>query len=154
MRNIIGTVHLYEDLRRFTEIKDTNNLQEISDLINSINYYIQHDIFNRHLLKDLQDYGTSLEEEQELVICIKDLIYSVGDENQTRIDVKISEGECFKITDYAQDIITFKSFNGGLTIRMKKNTFRYYFGLINSKGKSSEEFFSSKIFKEMEEYEN
>lgn len=154
MTNIIETVHFYEDLRRFEEIKDTDNLKEIADLINRINYYIQNDKFNRHLLKDLQAYGESLEKEQELVICIKDLIYSVGNDNQTKIDIKISEGDCFKITDYAQDIITFKSFNDDLTIRMKKNTFRYYFGLINSKGKSSKEFFISKIFREMEEYED
>ena len=154
MTNVIETVHFYETLRRFTEIKNTDNLEEIVALNISINNYIHNNKINYKLLRDLQLYGDSLENEQELVICVKDLIYSVGDDNQTRIDVKISEGECFKITDYAQDIITFKSFNGNLTIRMKKNTFRYYFGVINSKGKSTKEFFISKIFREMEEYEN
>ena len=154
MENIIETVHFYEDLRRFEEIKHTDNLDEIVGLNISINNYIQNNKINQKLLKELQDYGELLENDQELVICIKDLIYSVGDDNQTRIDVKISEGECFKITDYAQDTITFKSFSDRLTIRMKKNTFRYYFGVINSKGKSTKEFFISKIFREMEEYEN
>ena len=154
MTNIIETVHFYEELRRFAVIKDTNNLDEIVGLNISINNYIQNNKINQKLLKDLQVYGELLENDQELVVCVKDLIYSVGNDNQTRIDVKISEGECFKITDYAQDIITFKSFNGSLTIRMKKNTFRYYFGVINSKGKTIKEFFTSKIFSEMEEYEN
>lgn len=154
MTNIIETIHFYEDLRRFTEIKRTDFTDELTELIISINNYIQKDKINHNLLKDLQDYGNSLEDDQELVICIKDLIYSVGNDNQTKIDVKIKEGECFKITDYTQDIITFKSFNEGLSIRMNKNTFRYYFGVINSKGLSTKDFFNSKIFREMEEYEN
>lgn len=153
MTNIIETIHFYETLRRFSEIKNTE-LDEMVGLNISINNYINNNKFNRQLLKELQDYGESLENEQELVICVKDLIYSVADDNQTRIDVKISEGECFKITDYTQDIITFKSFNEGLSIRMNKNTFRYYFGVINSKGLSTKDFFNSKIFREMEEYEN
>lgn len=153
MTNIIETVHFYETLRRFSKIKNTE-LDEMVGLNISINNYINNNKFNRQLLKELQDYGNSLEDDQELVICIKDLIYSVGNDNQTKIDVKIKEGDCFKITDYAQDTITFKSFNDRIAIRMKKNTFRYYFGVINSKGKTTKEFFISKIFREMEEYEN
>ena len=154
MKNIYETVHYYEDLRRFLEIKDSDNLYEISELSKSINNYIQKNKINKHLLKDLQSCGDSLDNEQELVICIKDLIYSVGNDNQCKIDVKISEGDCFKVTDYGWDTITFKNFNGSITIRMKKSTFRYYFGVINSKGKSLEEFFNSRLFREMEEYEN
>lgn len=148
------TIHYYEDLRRLSEISDTDNLDEIAELTKRINYYIQNDKINYHLLKDLQYYGELLEAEQELVICIKDLIYAVGNDNQTKIVVKLKMGKCFKVTDYSQDTVTFKSFNGSITIRMKKDTFRYYFGVINSKGKSIKEFFSSKIFREMDEYED
>ena len=154
MRNIYETVHYYEDLRRFLEIKESDNLNEISELTKSMNNYIQKNKINKHLLKHLQDYGDSLNNDEELVICIKDLIYSVGNDNQTKIDVKISEGDCFKVTSYGWDTITFKSFNNDITIRMKKSTFRYYFGLINSKGESLKEFFKSRLFREMEEYEN
>lgn len=153
MTNIIETVNYYEDLRRFIEIKDTNNLEEIAGLTKRMNNYIQKGKINQYLLKDLQLYGDSLGHEEELVICIKDLIYSVGNDNQTKIDLKISEGECFKVTDFGFDTITIKSFNNRSTIRMKKSTFRYYFGVIDSKGRTTRDFFKSKIFREMEENE-
>lgn len=154
MTNLIETVHYYEDLRRFSEIKDSGNLEEIEELTRAMNHYIRNNKINQYLLRDLQLYGESLGYEEDLVICIKDLIYSVGAENQTRIDIRINKGNCFKITDYGHDTITFKSFNDSLTISMKKNTFRYYFGVINSKGKSIKDFLNSKIFREMEEYED
>lgn len=153
--NIIETVNYYEDLRRFEELKGSDNLEEVAELTKRMNNYIQKGKINQYLLKDLQLYGESLGNEQELVICIKDLIYSVGDVfDNSRIDVKISKGDCFKVTEYSYNTITIKSFNDRRAIRMKKSTFRYYFGVINSKGKSIKEFFNSKIFREMEEHEN
>lgn len=154
MTNLIETVQYYEDLRRFSEIKGNGNLEEIENLTRTMNHYIRNNKINQYLLADLQLYGESLGYEEELVICTKDLIYSVGAENQSRIDIKIKKGKCFRVTDYGHDTITFKSFNDRLTIRMKKNTFRYYFGVINSKGKTIKDFLNSKIFREMEEYEN
>lgn len=151
MTNIIETVNYYEDLRRFSEIKDTNNLEEIAGLTKRMNNYIQKGKINQYLLEDLQLYGDSLVNEEELVICIKDLIYSVGNDNQTKIDLKMSKGECFRVTDYSYDTITFKSFNDRITIRMKKKTFRYYFGVIDAKGRTIREFFNSKIFREMDD---
>ena len=152
MKNIIETVSYYEDIRRLSEIRDTDNLEELVEITERINHY-NNDKINYHLLKDLTYYGELLKAEQELVICIKDIIYSVGNDDQTKIDIKINEGDCFKVTGFGHDTISFKSFNGGLTIRMKKNTFRYYFGVINSKGKSIMEFFNSKIFREMDNNE-
>lgn len=153
MYNIIETVNYYEALRRFSAIKGTQHIDEIVELTKRTNDYIQQDKINRSLLDDLCVYGKSIKNEEELVICIQDLIYSVGNDDQTRIDIKINEGYCYYVTDYAQDTITLNSFGGGLAIRMKKNTFRYYFGVINYKGKSFEEFIDSKIFKEMEKYD-
>lgn len=150
MTNLIKTVHYYEDLRRLTELKTSGNLEEISEIAKRISHF-KSDKINQYLLKDLQLYGDILEHDEELVICVKDLIYSVGNDNQTKIDIKLRDGECFRVTDYGYDTITFKSFNDRLTIRMKKKTFRYYFGVINSRGKSNKEFFNSKIFREMEE---
>ena len=151
MRNIIETVHYYEASRRLTEIRASDNLKEISELSKIIDNYIRHDKINKKLLKKLEDYNES----SELVICIKNIIYSVGNnEDQSRIDIKINEGDCFKVIGYSNDIISFKSLSGDMTIRMKKKNFRYYFGVINSQGKSLKEFFNSKIFREMEEYEN
>lgn len=141
MKNIYETVRYYEDLMRFLEIKDSDNLDEILELSKSMSNYIQNNKINKNLLKHLQSYGDSLENEQELVICIKDLIYSVGNDNQTKIDIGINEGDCFKVTDYGWDTITLESFNAGITIRMKESTFKYYFGVINSKGKSLKDFF-------------
>lgn len=154
MRNLIETVNYYEGLRRFSELKGSDNLEEICELAKATNYYVQNDKINQGLLQDLEVYGKSIEGEQELVICIQNLIYSVGNDDQTRIDVKINEGNCYFITDYNQATITLNNFGGGLAIRMKKSTFKYYFGVINSKGKSFEDFIDSKIFKEMEKYED
>ena len=148
MNNLIETVQYYEDLRRLSEIEDVNSL-EIAAVAKRISD-IQDDKINYHLLKDLQYYGELLKAEQELIICIKDIIYAVGNDDQTKISIKIHEGDCFKVVGFGHDTISFKSFNGGLAITMKKNTFRYYFGVINSKGKSIKEFFNSKIFKEMD----
>lgn len=148
--NIIETVNYYEALRRLSEINGSDNLEEIAELTKRINNYIQNDKINHELLEELQGYN----EYYELVICIKDIIYSVGNDDQTRIDVRIMKGECFKVLGYIQDTISFKSLSGDMTIRMKKKNFRYYFGVINSKGVSLKEFFNSKIFREMEEYEN
>lgn len=152
MLNLIETVQYYEDLRRLAKIKGTNNL-EIVAITKRINNYTQNNKINHRLLEDLQGYGESLETNQELVICIKDLIYSVGDEDQTRIDIKIREGDCFKVVDFGHDTITITMFNGRVTIRMKKDTFRYYFAVINAKGKSIKDFFKSKIFTEMDNCE-
>lgn len=152
--NIIETVHYYEDIRRFSEINGNGDLEEL-EVITRMNHYIRNNKINHYLLKELQLYGESLGYEEELVICIQDLVYSVGNnEDQSRIDVKINKGDCFKVTDYGYDTITIKSFNDRITIRMKKKNFRYYFGVINSQGKPLKEFFNSKIFREMEEYEN
>lgn len=153
MYNLLETVSYYEDLKRFSELKGSDNLDEICELAKRTNYCIQNDKINQGLLQDLEIYGKHIKDEQELVICIKDLIYTVGNDNQTRIDIRIPEGNCYYITDYGQDTITLNSFGGGLAIRMKKNTFRYYFGVINSRGKSFDEFINSKIFKEMEKYD-
>lgn len=149
MRNMIETVHYYEDLRRLSELERCDNL-EIVAITKRMNEYNQNDKINYHLLKDLQYYDGLLKAEEELVICIKDIIYAVGNDDQTRITIKIREGECFKVIDYSNNTITIKSFNDRLTIRMAKNTFRYYFGVINSKGKSIKEFFTSRIFREMD----
>lgn len=153
MVNMMETISYYEGLRRFSEIKGTQCLDEICELAQRSNYYVQHDLINQTLLADLEVYGKAITGEQELVICIQDLIYSVGNDDQTRIDIKINTGNCYFVSDYGQDTITINNFGGGLAIRMKKNTFRYYFGVINSKGKSFDEFIDSKIFKEMEKYE-
>lgn len=150
MENLIETVQYFEDLTRLSKIKGANNL-EIVAITKRISDYIHNDKINKNLLKDLQGYSESLENEQDLIICIKDLIYAVGNDDQTRITIKIREGECFKVVGFGHDTISFKSFIGGLTIRMKKSTFRYYFGVINAKGKSIKEFFSSKIFREMDD---
>ena len=151
MSNIIETVQYYEDLTRLSKIKGDINLESVA-IAKRINNYVQNDDrINNHLLKDLQLYSESLEQENELVICIKDLVYSVASYDQCRIDIKIKEGDCFKVTGFAQDDIIFKTFNNKLTIRMKKKTFKYYFGVINSKGKSIKEFFNSKIFREMDD---
>lgn len=153
MYNLLETVSYYEDLKRFSELKGSDNLDEICELAKRTNYCIQNDKINQGLLQDLEIYGKHIKDEQELVICIKDLIYTVGNDNQTRIDIRIPEGNCYFISDYGQDTITLNNFGGGLAIRMKKNTFRYYFGVINSRGKSFDEFINSKIFKEMEKYD-
>lgn len=153
MHNLIETIQYYEDLRRFSEIKGTENLEEIVELTKRTNDYVQKSKINHSLLSDLYVYGKSIKGKEELVICIKDLIYSVGNDDQTRIDYKIKEGNCYFVSDYGQDTITLNSFGGGLAIRMKKSTFSYYFGVINSKGKSFDEFIDSKIFREMEKYE-
>lgn len=154
MTNIIETIHYYEDLRRFSKISGNGDLEEL-EVISRMNHYIRNNKINHYLLKDLQLYGESLGYGEELVICIQDLVYSVGNnEDQSRIDIRLKKGNCFKVTNYGYDTITFKSFNDRVTIRMKKNTFRYYFGVINSKGKSIKDFFDSRIFREMEEYEN
>lgn len=153
MTNLIETVHYYEDLERISKIKGGSNLELVA-ITKRISDYIKNSEIDKKLLKDLQVYGDSVEGDQELVICIKDLIYAVGNDDQTKIEIKITEGKCFKVVDYSYNTITFKSFDGKLTIRMKKDTFRYYFGVINAKGKSIKEFFSSRIFKEMDEYEN
>lgn len=153
MYNIIETVNYYEALKRFSAIKGSENLEEIVELTKTTNEYIQQDKINHSLLDDLCVYGKAIKGEEELVICIQDLIYSVGNDDQTRIDIKINEGHCYFVTDYAQDTITLNSFGGGLAIRMKKNTFRYYFGVVNSKGLSFDEFIDSKIFREMEKYD-
>lgn len=154
MTNLIETVNYYEGLRRFSELKGSDNLEEICELAKTTNYYVQGDKINQSLLADLEVYGNAIEDDQELVICIQDLIYSVGNDDQTRIDIKINEGKCYFITDYGQDTVTLNSFGGGLAIRMKKSTFKYYFGVINAKGLSFDEFIDSKIFKEMERYED
>lgn len=154
MTNMIETVQYYEDMRRFSELKGSDNLEEICELTKRTNELIQRNKINQTLLADLEVYGKHIEGEQELVICIQDLIYSVGNDDQTRIDIKINEGNCYFITDYNQDTITLNSFGGGLAIRMKKSTFRYYFGVINSRGLSFDEFIDSKIFREMEKYED
>lgn len=154
MYNLLETVSYYEDMRRFSELRGTDNLEEICELAKRTNYYIQNDKINQTLLEDLEIYGKQLKDEQELVICIKPIIYAVGNEDQTRIDIRICEGNCYFITEYGQDTITLNNFGGGLAIRMKKNTFRYYFGVINSRGKSFDEFINSKIFKEMEKCED
>lgn len=153
MTKLIETVQYYEDMRRFSELKGSDNLTEICELVKRTNDYIKRDKLNQSLLADLEVYGKHIENDQELVICIQDLIYSVGNDDQTRIDIHINEGNCYYITDYAQDTITLNSFGGGLAIRMKKTTFKYYFGVINSKGKTFEEFIDSKIFREMERYD-
>lgn len=153
MYNMLETISYYEAIRRFSEIKGTENLDELVELTERTNSLIQQDKINHSLLDELCVYGKSIEDSQELVICIQDLIYSVGNDDQTRIDIKINEGNCYFITDYGQDTITLNSFGGGLAIRMKKSTFRYYFGVINSKGLSFEEFIDSKIFNEMEKYD-
>lgn len=153
MRNMIETVQYYEDIRRFSEIKGSDNLEEIVELAKRTNDYIQRNKINQTLLADLELYGKHIEGDQELVICIQDIIYSVGNDDQTRIDIKLSEGNCYFVSDYAQDTITINSFGGGLAIRMKKSTFKYYFGVINSKGISFDEFIDSKIFREMERYD-
>lgn len=154
MTNLIETVSYYEDMRRFSNLKGSDNLDEICELAKRTNYYVQHDKINQGLLQDLEIYGKHIEGEQELVICVKDLIYSVGNDDQTRIDIKITEGNCYFVSDYGQDTITINNFGGGLAIRMKKNTFRYYFGIVNSKGLSFDEFIDLKIFREMEKYED
>lgn len=153
MTNLIETVQYYESMRRFSELKGDDNLEEIISITKKTNELIQRNKINQTLLADLEVYGKHIEGEQELVICIQDLIYSVGNDDQTRIDIKINTGNCYFITEYGQDTITLNSFGGGLAIRMKKQTFRYYFGVINSKGKSIKEFFNSKIFEEMEKYD-
>lgn len=153
MMNLLETVDYYESMRRFSELKGSDNLEEICELTKRTNEYIQKDKIKQNLLQDLEVYGKHIKDEQELVICVKELIYSVGNDDQTRIDIKIAEGKCYFVSDYGQDTITLNDFNGGLAIRMKKQTFRYYFGVINSKGKSFEEFIDSKIFKEMERYD-
>lgn len=147
--NLIETVQYYEDLTRLSKIKGANNL-EIAAIAKRISD-IQDDKINHKLLKDLQCYGECVEVGQDLVICIKDLIYAVGNDDQTEIRISIKEGQCFKVVGFGHDTISFKSFNDGLTIRMKKRTFKYYFGVINSKGKTIKEFFSSKIFREMDD---
>lgn len=127
------------NMMKLSQIEEVNNLEIVAST-ERINNYIQNDKIDYHLLKA----------EEELVICIKDLIYAVGNDDQTKISIKLVEGKCFKVTEYGHDTITLKSFNDGLTIRMKKKTFRYYFGVINSKGKSIKEFFNSRIFREMD----
>lgn len=149
MRNMIETVQCYEDMMKLSQIEEVNNLEIVAST-ERINNYIQNDKIDYHLLKDLQYYGELLKAEEELIICIKELIYAVGNDDQTKISIKLVEGKCFKVTEYGHDTITLKSFNDGLTIRMKKKTFRYYFGVINSKGKSIKEFFNSRIFREMD----
>lgn len=148
------TVNYFENMKRFSELKGTDNLEEIISITKKSNEIIQEEKINYTLLDDLLLYNKYVQGEQELVICIKDLIYSVGNDDQTRIDIKINEGNCYFVTDYTQDTITLNNFGGGLAIRMKKHTFRYYFGVINSKGKSFDEFIDSKLFREMEKYED
>lgn len=154
MYNLLETVSYYEDMRRFSELKGSDNLEEICELVKRTNDYIQNDKINQGLLQDLEIYGKHIKDEQELVICIKDIIYAVGNDDQTRIDIRIPKGNCYFISDYGQDTITLNNFGGGLAIRMKKNTFRYYFGVVNSKGLSFDDFINSKIFKEMEKYKD
>lgn len=149
MRDLIETVSYYEDMMRLSK-KEVDNLEMVA-CTERMNYYIKNDRINYSLLKDLQRYGESLENEQVLIICIEDLIYAVGNDDQTRITIKIREGDCFKVVGFGHDTISFKSFNDDITIRMKKSTFRYYFSVINAKGLSIKEFFLSKIFREMDD---
>lgn len=162
MKNLFETVNYFEDIRRFDKINTSVNIEdinEIKDITKRINCYTQNNKINYSLLEDLEDlnfYVKSICPERELVICIKDLIYSVGSEDQTRIDIKINEGDCYYTTDFGHDTVMLKSIDG-VSIRMKKDTFRYYFGVIDAKGRTDKEFFSSKIFREMDDtndYEN
>lgn len=150
MTNLIETVHYFEDLTRLSKIMGVKNL-ETAVITKRISDNIQSGKIDNNLLKDLQVYSKSVEEGQDLIICIEDLIYAVGNDDQTRITIKIREGECFKVVGFGHDTILFESFDDRTTIRMKKKTYRYYFGVINSKGKSIKEFFNSKIFREMDD---
>lgn len=156
MKNLFETVNYFEDIRRFDRIKASVNIEdinEIKDITKRINCYTQNNKINYSLLEDLEDlnfYVKNICPERELVICIKDLIYSVGSEDQTRIDIKINEGDCYYTTDFGHDTVMLKSIDG-VSIRMKKNTFRYYFGVIDAKGRTIKEFYSSKIFREMDD---
>lgn len=156
MKNLFETVNYFEDIIRFDKIKTSVNIEdinEIKDITKRINCYTQ---INYSLLEDLEDtnfYVKNICPERELVICIKDLIYSVGSEDQNRIDIKINEGDCYYTTDFGHDTVMIKSING-VSIRMKKSTFRYYFGVIDAKGRTIKEFYSSKIFREMDDDEN
>ena len=155
MKNLFETVNYFEDIRRFDRIKASVNIEdinEIKDITKRINCYTQNNKINYSLLEDLEDlnfYVKNICPEGELVICIKDLIYSVGSEDQTRIDIKINEGDCY-YTTFGHDTVMLKSIDG-VSIRMKKNTFRYYFGVIDAKGRTIKEFYSSKIFREMDD---
>lgn len=155
MKNLFDTINYFEDIRRFDKIKASVNIDdinEIKDITKRINCYTQNNKINYSLLEYLEDlnfYVKNICPEREIVICIKDLIYSVGSEDQTRIDIKINEGDCYYTTDFGHDTVMLKSIDG-VTIRMKKSTFRYYFGIIDAKGRTLKEFYSSKIFKEMD----
>lgn len=156
MTNLFETVNYFEDIRRFDKIKSSVNIvdiNEIKDITKRINCYTQNNKINYSLLGDLEDlnfYVKNISPERELVICIKDLIYAVGNDDQTKIEVKISEGDCYYTMDFGHDTVTLKSIDG-VSIRMKKHTFRYYFSVIDAKGRTIKEFYSSKIFREMDD---
>lgn len=150
MKNLIETVTYYEDLMRLIQIKDSCNA-EVKEIIERMNPQLRNNKINKFLLRDLQLYGESLAYNEDMVICTQSLIYTVGDDNQTKIEIKINEGECFRVTAFGHDTITFRSFNERMNVTMKKSTFRYYFAVINAKGLSISDFFKTKIFTEMNE---